>query len=162
MKRLAVLSATVALAACGIGGDPPCDVDADVVGVSVADSMISTDSPNAALRVGETVRVCMLGSNDCTSANQRFDFQSDAPAVVTAANDPQESLVACNELLASHTYPCCAVSVGRLTAIGVGTSHVQAVLFRGSSIEKSAGLIWCPPMGPGGGCRPIAAIEVRP
>ena len=44
-----------------------------------------TSSETAALRVGQSVDIGMLGRDGCTRIDQRFEFQTDAPTVVTIA-----------------------------------------------------------------------------
>jgi hypothetical protein len=164
MKAWGVLAATLATVGCGLGDEPPCVVDANVVGAAVPDSVVDASSARATLRVGQTIDICMLGTGNCTLVDHRFEFQTDSPSVVTLTMNPSTVSAACNELHETNVYPCCTVRTGRLTAVGAGTAHVRAVLLRGSAVEKTGELIWCPRFGAGSSrtaCRPIA-VEVTP
>jgi hypothetical protein len=153
----------VVSASAGCGGEASCVIDSDVVGIALADQRLNTGSTSVALRAGETVEVCMFGSDGCTYIDQRFEFRSDAPAVITATTDATAAPPVCNQLASTHTYPCCPIRSGRLRAVGAGTAHVEGVLSRGSSVEKAEGLMWCPPFGAAtGGCRRVEAIDVTP
>jgi hypothetical protein len=164
MKLRVVLSATLAIAGCGLGNEETCTVDSDVqaVAVGVPDSAVSASSQTAALRVGQSVDVCLIGRAGCTRIDQRFEFETDAPTVVSIATSTGVVSDGCDQLTSTHAYPCCYIRSGRLTAVGAGTARVQAVLRGGGGVEMTGGLIWCPPFGPGAGCRPLAGIEVTP
>jgi len=156
--------AALAIAGCGLAGKQTCPVDADVqaVALNVPDSAVTASSETAALRVGQAVDICMIGSDGCTRVDQRFEFQTDAPAVVSIVMSPSVVSDGCNQLSSTHVYPCCTVRTGRLTALGVGEAQLQAVLLRGSTVEKTAGLVWCTPLGAGAHCRPLTGVQVAP
>jgi hypothetical protein len=86
----------------------------------------------------------------------------DAPTVVTIAMNASVVSDGCNQLTSTHAYPPGYIRAGRLTAVGAGTARVQAALLRGSSVEKTAGLIWCTPFGAGANCRPLTGIQLAP
>src|SRR5262249_20268706 len=128
MKGCRVLAATLAIVGCV--DHSPCVVDSDVVGAALPDSVVDVSASRATLRVGQLIDFCMLGRAYCTLADQRFEFQSDSPSVVTVTQNPSTVSAACNALHETSVYPCCTVRTGRLTAVGPGTAHVRAVLLR--------------------------------
>jgi hypothetical protein len=160
-----MLTAMLAIAGCGVLEEgSECVPNADVVGVAVPDSVVDVALARAVLRVGQAVDVCMLGSDGCTWIDQRFEFQSDAPTVARLEMNASVVSDACNELHSTNIYASGIVRTGRMIAVGPGTAHVQAALLRGSRVEKTAGLIWCPRFGPGAfreDCRPLV-VEVTP
>lgn len=164
MRPWAVAAAVGVIAGCGfVSEESSCTVDADVVGIALADQALNTGSVRVTLRVGQATPVCMFGHQSCSLVEQRWEFRSDSPGVATVTTDATAAPPVCNQLASTHTYPCCPIRSGTLTPVGPGTAQVRGVLLRGSSLEKEAGLMWCPPFGPGTeGCRPIAAIDVVP
>ena len=162
MKLVAMTAATLAIAGCGAFSEAPCVVDANVVGIALADPGVNRGPGRASLRVGQTVEVCMFGTDGCSYVDQRFEFRSDAPSVVAVTTNPIITSPGCRELLLNYTYPCCEIRVGSLTAVGAGSAQVQGVLSRGGSVEKTAGLIWSPPPPGIGGCQPVTGIDVTP
>src|SRR5262245_3387489 len=156
----------VVLTSAGCGApfaDPSCSVDADVFGIAMVDPVVDPGSARAIMHVGQNVEVCMFGKDNCVAADQRFEFRSDTPSVIAATTDPLVTSPACNALNTSRPYPCCVIRIGRVAAMAAGTARIQGVLFRGTSIQKTAELVWCSPNGPGtsgSACRPLAFVEV--
>jgi hypothetical protein len=164
LKLWGALSAALAMAGCGLVEEEGCMVDAHVeaVAVGVPESAVSESAGTAALRVGQTVDICMIGRDGCTRIDHRFEFLTDAPSVVSIETSPTVVSEGCNQLTSTHAYPCCYIRSGRLTAIGPGTARLEAALLRGSAIEETAGLIWCTPFGAGANCRPLIGLRVNP